>query len=149
MDKLMPQLIHEAKRKAGIVDIFYEIEKSVLLKSMPFGKMIYAKLDAANIKLQPDLAVIIFLLTGNPGTIQLMLKEILMMDKARKKVKCHEIVTILDVEDYKYFNPEYEDKENEILKDFEPKWNAQKDYTLNNFSSNKCDTIEWWMEIYD
>jgi hypothetical protein len=148
-EKLMPLLIRKAKENIDSLDIFYELEKSIVIESMPFGKMIYSKLDMVNIKLQPEIVVLIFLLTGNPGCIQLILKDILTMDKAKRKIKCHEKVTIYDVEDYKYFDTYYENKEDIILKELEPKWDAQKDYSLNNMTNNKCDTKEWWMEVYD
>lgn len=146
---LMPEIILRAKLSVDILDEVYEKEKEAIKEHIPFGKMVYAKLDAIDVKVQPDVIALIFLVTGNPGCIQLILKDILMMDKAKEKIKNHEIVTINDVEDYKYFDFKYEDNEKVVLDELEPKWDAQKDYSGKNFSDNKCDTVEWWMEVYD
>lgn len=155
--------VEEICEKAFIILSQEEFNKDVKAKSpevvnaFPIS-IVEQKLDAVGIKvIIPDLIYLILATccNSNPGSIQVMVKELLMQVKENNEGKIPEgyVVTALDFAithpmSFPYFHiPSIEKKYHQL-------WTEQKqplrNNTLSSFSSdNKCDTAEWWLEIIE
>ena len=136
------------------------------------AKVLRKKLEVfkINVKLPDPLIMLIEICTeSNPGISQLMLKEILTKVKSRKKLN-PDVEYVITPDDFSLTYPnEFPVMDNSpspsaglppFMKDawkslnpstsnweeyFHKAWDAQKD---ENDGHNKCDTPEWWWEIY-
>ena len=137
------------------------------------AKVLRKKLEVfkINVKLPDPLIMLIEICTeSNPGISQLMLKEILMKVKSRGKSFCPDEEYVITPEDFSWTYPnEFPVINNSpspeaglppFIKDewkslhpstsnweeyFHKMWDDQK---VPDTGSNKCDTLEWWWEIY-
>lgn len=87
---------------------------------------------------------------GNPGVSQLILKEILTTAANKFKIKKVPKGYTIDPMDYaftyqKFFVLDFEDYDDEKVKEYHNKWDAQKKLD----GTNRCDTAEYWQEVVE
>jgi hypothetical protein len=115
------------------------------------SQVLLKKLDAFGIDIfLPDaLLVILYVcVEGNPGQVQIVLKELLNDIKKRKgPIPAGYIIT---ADDFSLcFMRHFPIMEiPEVNKKFEKLWDEQK-YWQGEYRANRCDTVEWWKEVME
>lgn len=112
--------------------------------------IVLSKLEKCEIDVViPDMIMLVFDIcsSGNPGVIQLMIKELLLSIKASYgEIPKGYIVTSKDFIDVHQTFPSLDIPENE--EKYRLMWDSQKKERETNFESdNQCDTVEWWREV--
>lgn len=115
------------------------------------SQILLKKLDAygINIFLPDMLLFILYVCTdGNPGQVQILLKELLKSIKSRKGPIPNGYRITSD--DFGFcFTTTFPIMEiKEVNEKYEKLWDEQK-YWKGDYRANKCDTIEWWKEVME
>lgn len=113
---------------------------------------IHSKMAMAGMKIiVPDAFIIllIILTDANPGQSILLFREVLesIMKRSGHKVKPGYLIQPMDV-GYTWASGWPFMKDPEIDKKYHKLWLAQK-MPRTGFTDNRCDTPEWWREVYE